>query len=194
MDNFNSLILEGRRVTLRSVRLEDANELFRIITESREHLERWLPWVDYIRSVDDESHIVEQWTYEMQMKTAIHFCINAESQTAGLVSTHQIDWMNQRTSIGYWIKAGMANKGIITESTAVVMEYVFEKLNLHRIYIQAATGNAPSNRVIQKLGFKHEGVLRENERLREHYLDHNIYGMTKGDFSKIKPSLSKYFK
>jgi ribosomal-protein-serine acetyltransferase len=192
MDNFISLVLRGRRVTLLPVRLEDSNELFRIIVESREHLEKWLPWVDFVRTADDERQIVEQWLYEMQMRTAIHFCINVDDRIVGLVSTHQIDWMNQRTSIGYWIKSDMINQNISTEATAVLMEYLFEKLGIHRIYIQAATDNGASNRVIQKLGFKLEGILRENERIRDRYLDHNIYGMTKEGFSKIRQNLSHY--
>lgn len=194
MDNFTSLVLKGRRVVLSSVQLENANELFGIITESREHLEKWLPWVDYVRSIDDERHIVEQWLYDMQMRAAIHFCISIENEIVGLISTHQIDWMNQRTSIGYWVKSNVVKQNITTESTAVLMEYIFEKLRLHRVYIQAATSNKASNRVIQKLGFKLEGVLIENERVRDHYLDHNIYGMTADDFMKIKQDLSSYYR
>lgn len=192
MDNFNSLVLKGKKVTLISVQPENANELFRIIEESRKHLERWLPWVDYVRSLDDEIRIVEHWLCEMQMKIAVPFCINVENQLAGIISTHQIDWMNQRTSIGYWVRSDMVNHHIGTEATAVLMEYIFEKLKFHRIYIQAATGNAASNRVIQKLGFKLEGVLKENELLKDQYLDHNIYGMTSEDYKKVKENLSQY--
>jgi len=194
MDNFTSLVLHGRRVTLGSVRPDDATELFRIIAESREHLERWLPWVDFVRTAEDERQIVEQWLYEMQMRTAIHFRINVDDRIVGLISTHQIDWMNQRTSIGYWIKADMVNQNISTEATAVLVDYLFNKLGIHRIYIQAATDNAASNRVIQKVGFKLEGVLRENEHIRDRYLDHNIYGMTKDDFESARQNLLKFIK
>lgn len=193
MENFNSLALEGKEVMLRTVRLSDANELFRIITDSREHLERWLPWVDFVRSADDERHIVEQWLYEMQMKSAIHLCMNVESQIAGIISAHRIDWMNERASIGYWTKRDMTGRHIATGSAAVLTKYIFEELRLHRIYIQAATDNMPSNRVIQRLGFKLEGTLREDERIRDRFVDLNIYGMTVDDFEKTKENLSPYF-
>jgi len=192
MDNFTALVLKGRRVLLQSVRLEDTGELFRIISDSRQHLEKWLPWVDFVRSIDDERHIVEQWLYEMQMRAAIYLCAMLNGQIAGFISAHQIDWMNQRASIGYWTRDDMLNQNVSTESAAVLMEYLFEKLKLHRIYIQAATANAPSNRVIQKLGFEHEGVLHENERIRDNFLDHNIYGMTSDEFKNVKHGLSPY--
>ena len=192
MDDFGSLTLNGSRILLRSVELRNTNELFGIIEESREHLQKWLPWVEYVRSVNDERHIVEQWIYEMQMRSAIHLCIIVEDKIAGLVSTHQIDWMNQRTSIGYWVRREMTGKSLATTATAVLMNYLFEKLRLHRIFIQAATDNDASNKVIKKLGFKLEGVLRENEKVSGRYLDHNIYGMTENDFKNIKQSLVQY--
>ncbi len=192
MDDFSSLTLRGSRITLHSAEIENVPELFKIIDSSREHLGRWLPWVDYVRTTEDERHIVEQWVYDMQIRMAIHLCITFDKEIVGLISTHQIDWMNQRTSVGYWIRADMVKRNFATEATAVLLIYLFEKLRLHRVYIQAATGNHASNRVIQKLGFKLEGLLKENERIRQTFLDHNIYGMTEEDFRKEKSNLMSY--
>jgi len=192
MDDFGSLMLRGSGILLRAIELKNANDLFLIIEESREHLERWLPWVQYVHSISDERHIVEQWIYEMQIRAAIHLCVLFENKISGVISTHQIDWMNQRASIGYWIRKDMTGKNLATAATAVLMNYLFEKLRLHRIYIQAATENEASNKVIRKLGFKLEGILRENERVNDRFLDHNIYGMTEDDFKDTKANLLQF--
>ncbi len=192
LDDFNSLSIQGARVVLRSVDLRDVDALFRIISNSREHLEKWLPWVDFVQTVENERHIVEQWIYDMQMRAAIHLCITFENRIVGLISTHQIDWMNQRTSIGYWIGNESTGKNFATEATAVLLKYLFDALSLHRVFIQAATGNAASNRVINKLGFVWEGLLRENERVKDSFLDHNIYGMTHNDFKSLEKLVSPY--
>lgn len=194
LDNFNSLVIPGASVILRSAELGDVNNLFRIIENSRGHLEQWLPWVDFVHTIDDERHIVEQWIYDMQLRAAIHLCVTSGNDIVGLVGTHQIDWINQRTSIGYWIGKEHTGKHFATEATAVLLNYLFETVRLHRIFIQAATGNKASNRVIEKLGFKWEGLLRENERVKDRYLDHNIYGMTHSDFVELRGSLSPYLK
>ncbi len=192
IESFNSLRLFGATTVLRSVDLDDTGRLFSMIENSREHLQKWLPWIDFVHSLEDERHIVEQWIYEMQMRSAIHLCITAGDNLVGFISTHQIDWINQRTSVGYWIERSSIRKNFATEATAVLLDYLFENLKLHRVFIQAATENAASNRVIKKVGFKWEGVLRENERIRDRYLDHNIYGMTQGDFLGLKDVLSPY--
>ncbi len=192
MDDFTSLVIPGSRVLLRSVEFKDVNALFSIINSSREHLERWLPWVDFVQTIDDERHIVEQWIYDMQLKAAIHLCISVGDDLIGLIGTHQIDWLNQRTSVGYWIRRESTKRNFATEATATLLNYLFEDLRLHRVFIQAATENAPSNAVIRKLGFKWEGLLRENERIKDEYLDHNIYGMTRRDFLELKASYSPY--
>lgn len=192
LDDFNSLVIRGARVVLRSVELRDVEALYRIITTSRQHLERWLPWVEFVRTVDDERHIVEQWIYDMQMKSAVHLCITVDTRLVGLVSTHQIDWLNQKTSVGYWIGLKDTGNNFTTEAAAILLIYLFETVRLNRVAIQAATGNEPSNRVIKKLGFKWEGVLRENERVKDHFVDHNVYGMTRGDFLKLRSDYSRY--
>lgn len=194
IEDFNSLRLAGPRVTLRSIGLDDVNTLFAIINSSREHLAEWLPWIDFVHSINDERHIVEQWLYDMQIRGAIHLCIIFENQIVGIIGTHQIDWMNQRTSVGYWVRRESTRNNFATEATAILLQYLFEGLRLHRVFIQAATDNGASNRVIKKLGFKWEGVLRENERIRDRYLDHNIYGMTQDDFANLRDSLSSYLK
>jgi ribosomal-protein-serine acetyltransferase len=192
LDDFNSLSIPGARIVLRSVDLRDVDAIFRIICNSREHLEKWLPWVDFVQTIDDERHIVEQWIYDMQMRAAIHLCITFENEIVGLISTHQIDWVNQRTSIGYWIGRESTGKNFATEATAVLITYLFDTLKVHRIYIQAATGNAASNRVIEKLGFIWEGLLRENERVKNSFLDHNIYAMTSSDFKRLDKVFSPH--
>lgn len=192
LDDFNSIVMHGARVALRSVQLTDSDELFRLISGSRDHLQHWLPWVEFVRTADDERHIVEQWVYEMQMKSAIHLCITMNSAVVGLVGTHQIDWMNQRTSVGYWMSKEKTGRHFTTEATAVLLVYLFDKIRLHRVVIQAATQNEPSNKVIRNLGFKFEGVLRENERIGDLFLDHNAYAMTEQDFAEIRRQYSVY--
>ncbi len=192
MDDFNNLELHGRRVTLQAIKIGDVNKLYAIIRDSREHLEKWLPWVDFIQSLEDERHIIEQWIYDMQIRAAIHLSIKAEDEVVGMVSTGQIDWTNQRTSIGYWIKKESVRQNFASEATAILLTYLFDNLRLHRIFIQAATDNDASNGVIRKLGFKIEGVLRENERIKNRFLDHNIYGMTEMDYGQLKDSLHPF--
>ncbi len=192
MDDFNTLSLAGRRVALQAIKLKDVAALYRIISDSRQHLEMWLPWVDFIQSITDEQHIVEQWIYDMQIRMAIHLSVRIDGEIVGMVSTGQIDWTNQRTSIGYWIKRQSIRQNFATEATSILLSYLFKELRLHRVFIQAATGNDASNRVIKKLGFKIEGVLRENERVKNRFLDHNIYGMTSEDFECLKDTFLDY--
>lgn len=192
IDDFNTLVIRGARLILRSARLDDVMELFRLVSESREELAKWLPWIEFVRSVEDERHIVEQWIYEMQLRSAIHLCVTRDWKIVGLVGTHQIDWINQRTSVGYWMGTNYVGQHYTTESTAVLLNFLFENLRLHRVFIQAATENEPSNRVIKRLGFRWEGLLRENERIKDRFFDHNIYGMTQNDFAGLKESHSVY--
>ncbi|TGV06666.1 N-acetyltransferase, partial [Mesorhizobium sp. M00.F.Ca.ET.186.01.1.1] len=56
--------------------------------------------------------------------------------------------------------------------------------NLEKITIQAATGNAKSRAIPERLGFQLEGILRRNEFLYDHFVDHAVYSMLKEEWQE----------
>ncbi|REF35768.1 GNAT family N-acetyltransferase [Thermasporomyces composti] len=59
--------------------------------------------------------------------------------------------------IGYWIDRAYAGRGITPTAVALATDYCFDVLRLHRIEINIRPENAPSLRVVEKLGFRFEG-------------------------------------
>jgi ribosomal-protein-alanine N-acetyltransferase len=60
--------------------------------------------------------------------------------------------------IGYWIDRAVAGQGLMPESVVTVLNFAFETLHLHRVEINIVPRNAPSRRVVEKLGLRTEGV------------------------------------
>lgn len=69
-----------------------------------------------------------------------------------------------RAEMGYWIGVPFWNRGYATEAAALVLGFAFEELGLHRVHAQHFTRNPQSGRVMQKLGMRHEGRLRQHVR------------------------------
>jgi ribosomal-protein-serine acetyltransferase len=186
MDDFKKLVLVGKRLTLRSVNPDDSRQLFSAINESRSDLKEFLPWVEMIRSVEDEDTIVAQWNLEMQIKTALHLCILADKKLVGLISTHQIDWINRKVGFGYWIRSSERGKGFATKAAAMLTSYLFESLGLNRVEVQASTMNAASNAVIRKLGYTQEGILRQAMLIGDTFHDLFTYGLLRDEYERLK--------
>jgi len=91
-------------------------------------------------------------------------------QLIGTTGLHDIDWKNRHAAFGINIGAKQEwNKGYGTEATRLTMTYAFETLNLHRVRLLVFEGNARAIRTYEKVGFQHEGTLREDRFHRGRY-------------------------
>jgi ribosomal-protein-alanine N-acetyltransferase len=92
-----------------------------------------------------------------------------------------IEPKHARAEMGYWVGVTHWGKGICTEAARRMLQFGFEKLALHKIHAHHFTRNAASGRVMQKIGMKHEGHLRQHVRKWDHYEDLECYGILRGE-------------
>ena len=79
----------------------------------------------------------------------------------GQIAYFLVDNKNHFAEIEYCIGSAFQCKGYATEATKAVIQYGFEKINLHKVQICTKEINIPSKRVIEKCGFIYEGMLRD---------------------------------
>jgi RimJ/RimL family protein N-acetyltransferase len=72
-----------------------------------------------------------------------------------------IDRADFSGELGYWLAPAARGRGVATRGGRLLCRFAFEELGLRYLGLIAAAGNAPSNAVAQRLGFTHEGTLRE---------------------------------
>lgn len=77
--------------------------------------------------------------------------------------------------VGYGVHPNFRGKGLATKSLKLVTDYGFKKLKLIRISGMCRTFNKASARVLEKAGFKLEGILRKNKFKDGKYLDDMIW-------------------
>lgn len=70
---------------------------------------------------------------------------------------------HQRAEIGYWIGVPYWGCGYCSEAAVALRDHAFRALALHRILAVHLARNPASGRVMQKIGMRHEGTLREHE-------------------------------
>ncbi len=94
----------------------------------------------------------------------------------------EIDSSNRKAMIGYWVGQEFRGRGFAKRATRAVCDYAFRERNLNRIEIRCATGNTASQAVPIALGFQREGVLRANEWLYDHFVDHIVFSTLATDW------------
>jgi ribosomal-protein-serine acetyltransferase len=166
---------------VRLLRSEDADVLYDVTIRNREYLARWMTWMDGVLDVSDTYAFLRAAEKEAYEHTAFKAGIWRLRALIGCIDLHKIDWANGNARIGYWLDEAHSGRGIMTRAVRLLSEYAFEALDLHRIEIHVATENARSRRIPERLGYRMEGVLREVQRLRGHYLDHALYALLRDE-------------
>jgi ribosomal-protein-alanine N-acetyltransferase len=94
---------------------------------------------------------------------AVTFAITLkpDGMLIGAIGIH-INKTNRLGEMGYWIGKPYWNQGYCTEAAKEVVRYAFEVLDLNRIQARHMTKNPASGRVMQKVGMKYEGTLRQS--------------------------------
>jgi ribosomal-protein-alanine N-acetyltransferase len=90
---------------------------------------------------------------------------------------------HQRAELGYWIGKGHWGHGYCTEACRAVIDFVFNELRLHRLRAECMRRNPASARVLEKLGFRHEGCLRQHVVKWELAEDIEQYGLLRSEWT-----------
>lgn len=165
--NFVIPVREGVELRLRTE--ADAEELFNLINNNRNHLRRWLPWVDANKTVADSLAYIQSCISKFETKESLDLGIWFEGQMVGSIGFHYWDKANRKDTIGYWLAEEFQGKGIVTDAVRALINYGFKEMNLNRIEILCAVENEKSRAIPAKLGFTYEGVVRDNSWLYDHF-------------------------
>lgn len=123
-------------------------------------------------------------TAERNHKLVMFAVIEKDSQLLiGLINLN-LALTYKRGELAYWIGKQYWGKGYGTEATKALLEYGFHHKNLNRIFAAAFTCNAGSWRIMEKIGLKHEGTLKQHVARFGQFYDLAYYGLLKEDFGK----------
>jgi RimJ/RimL family protein N-acetyltransferase len=105
--------------------------------------------------------------------TKINFGIDIQGEIVGSIGFGKIE--NHKAQISYWLAERYWNQGIMTEAVKLITKFGFEKLKLKRIEAFVFTFNKASKRVLEKAGYKFEGVLRKNSKKDNKFFDDYLF-------------------
>ncbi len=182
MPFFYTPLSENARLQL--LQRHDAAALFHLVDSNREHLGRWLNWVNNVHEVKDSEAFIASRLQITAENGGFTAGVWYQDQLAGLIELHRIHWHDRRSSLGYYLGASFQGHGLMTIAAQAVTDYGFKVLKLNRIEILAAAENKRSRAVAERLHFHHEGTLRQFERIGDQYLDMAVYAMLAAEWQQ----------
>jgi ribosomal-protein-alanine N-acetyltransferase len=83
--------------------------------------------------------------------------------------------------LGYWIDERHAGRGVMPTAVALVTDHCFDSVGLHRVEVNIRPENLASRRVVEKLGFRDEGLRRQFLHIAGQWCDHLSYALLRGE-------------
>ena len=169
-------------IELRLVRSRDARALQHELLSNRSWLQPWEATVPYGSVSFDMRLSIRRLLQQYRDGAGYPFVMEYEGEIAGQLNV----WGVSRGSlcsatIGYWVSERFAGKGITPTAVALATYACFTEYALHRMEICIRPENAASLRVVQKLGFRYEGLRRRYIHIDGDWRDHYAFALTKED-------------
>jgi [ribosomal protein S5]-alanine N-acetyltransferase len=110
------------------------------------------------------------------------FVIETEGRLVGQMHLFGIAWGSLRSACaGYWVAESVAGQGIMPFALAAACDHAFLVLGLHRVEVNIRPENIASLRVVEKLGFREEGLRRRYLHIDGEWRDHRSFALTSED-------------
>ncbi|MDX2318417.1 MAG: GNAT family protein [Hyphomicrobiaceae bacterium] len=178
-------IIESERVMLRTPQMSDYPAWAELRASSREFLVPWEPrWaMDELTRASFRRRVRH---YQRDLREDIGYALFIYSvATGGLVGGVTLcnvrRGVTQSCTLGYWIGAQYAQQGYMTAAVRAVVPFVFDSLDLHRLEAACLPANTASMRLLEKTGFKREGLARRYLRINGGWQDHLLYALLDSD-------------
>jgi RimJ/RimL family protein N-acetyltransferase len=170
------------RLKLRPIEQKDSEAIFKYRSDSiTNKYQGWIPETindvnDFISKVSPTIDVFDSW---------FQFAIieNVTKKIIGDVGIHFIDCDNKQAEIGCTLDKSQHGKGFATEVMKATIDYLFNKLNKHRIIASLDPQNTKSIELVERVGFRKEGHFRESIFVNGEWSDDLVYAILEQEWN-----------
>lgn len=161
MDPFTVFpVLVTDRFLLRETSVTDVRDVFDVFSDPQ--VTRYYN-ISTFTDLEQARQVVDSRRRRFENGQSIRWAIARKEDNRVIGSCGYTNWVREwrKAELGYELGSAWWNQGIMTECLGEAIRYGFRRMNLNRIEAMVMPGNDASIRVLQKLSFTEEGLLRE---------------------------------
>jgi [ribosomal protein S5]-alanine N-acetyltransferase len=157
-------MIRTERLVLRPIGLDDLSSVH--AAAGRREVADTMISIPHPFSTEDAERYVRSRIAAMRLERGAAFTLWTHAPTAfiGLVELREIDREHALAELSFWLAIESRGRGYMAEALDALLRYAFEDLGLNRVYAYHMVRNPASGRVLARLGFAVEGILRQRVR------------------------------
>ncbi|MDX6182435.1 GNAT family N-acetyltransferase [Flavobacterium sp. Fl-77] len=181
------MVLEKNNIRLVPIVSEDINELKKFAFDDK----LWEFGLNKLSNTAELKAYINDALVKVESSSAIVWVIHNANETIGTTRIANIDCNTKTAQLGWtWINPKFQGTKVNKISKYLILQYVFEELNLEKIIIQIDKQNIVSNKAAQSIGAKLQEIITNHLKTwRGNYRDTNVYTIEKNDWQNIKIQL-----
>lgn len=187
----NKPVLVGDRIILRPFEDNDIEDMIKILNEPELKMLTGSVFndIDAKKIMDEDEKIkVSNWyksRNDQSDRLDLAIALKDSKQIIGEVVFNEFDDCSNNVNFRVLMSQSYRNQGLGSEAIHLFIQYGFEQLNLHKISLEVFSFNPRAEHVYTKVGFKLEGIKREDFKYNDKYIDTKIFGLLKSEYDQI---------
>jgi RimJ/RimL family protein N-acetyltransferase len=175
--------LQGKRVCMRAPTPGDAKALFALFADP-EVMRYWSRPPMTARA--EAEGLIGEILDGFAQRTILNWMVVSRSDDAliGTCALFRIERRHRRAEIGYSLRSDHWGRGLAAEAVSLMLDWAFRTLGLHRVEADIDPRNDGSRKLLERLGFASEGLLRERYFVGDEISDTELFGLLAGDWTK----------
>ncbi|MDU5145868.1 MAG: GNAT family protein [Paenibacillus dendritiformis] len=177
------------RLLLRAMEERDCRDLFDLY--SLEEVVRYTP-LEPFRSMQD---VIREWNWHQEIfaeQSGLRWVIEDKSsaKVIGTCGFLQYEKTHRRIELGYDLAPPYWGRGVMTEAARRVLSFGFRDMGVNRIEAKIDPENIASERLLLRLGFQKEGVMRQHEFEKGRYVDIAVFSLLRSEYGAQRQALA----
>ena len=175
-------MIETKRFIIRPFKKSDANQVYEVCNDFE--ISKTTLGIPFPYTLEDATNFIKYTNDAISNQKSYELAITLKENSdelVGCISLMGIKRPADKAELAYWVAKKFWNNGIATEAGKAIIEYGFNTLNLNSIFARFLDNNPASGKVMEKIGMKYIGKMRENEYKLGKYHDVYYYEILKSD-------------
>ena len=179
-------VLESPRLRLRAYRADDAAAMFALYSDPRV-MRYWSfpPWNEIAQARAYLARVLAEMAEGRVLPWAV--ADRDSDQLVGTTTLYALNLEQRRAEIGYSLSPAWQGRGLAAEALRTVIGHAFDSLGLLRIEADVDPRNLASRHLLERLGFRHEGLMRARWHVAGEVCDTAWYGLLADEFVRVPP-------
>ncbi|MEO1918992.1 MAG: GNAT family protein [Paracoccaceae bacterium] len=180
-----TLTITSKRLFLRLPEARDYVDWAKLRQDSTAFLDPWEPVHEsaYIsrRAFQNRAAAAKRMAKNKRALSLLLFRQTDEVLVGGLTLDNMQAGVSKSCTVGYWMGENYARQGYMKEALEAAVQYAFTVLDISRIQAGCLPENAPSRALLEKSGFKYEGVAQSYLQIAGRWRNHVLYANLRRD-------------